>query len=239
MRRLSASIFALMLAAGAPVQASSLRVAPVCLDIRAPGATATIRVWNDAPQPVNVQIRIFRWNQQDGEERLVPTQDVVVSPPITTLAGGGENIVRVVRVAKKPISAEESYRVIVDELPDPARRNTGTITLVIRHSIPVFFGGTRGKDSAIDWSVQRRAGGYQVSARNTGAGRLRLSNLILHAGNGAIARRDGLVGYALAGATMRWLVFSEENGGSPSGPITISAESEAGPVNAAASLQDN
>jgi fimbrial chaperone protein len=35
--------------------------------------------------PVNVQIRVFRRSQNDGEERLEPTEDVVASPPRSPL----------------------------------------------------------------------------------------------------------------------------------------------------------
>jgi fimbrial chaperone protein len=98
--------------------AASLRVAPVVLDLRAPTAASTIRIWNDAGRAINVQIRVFRWTQRNGEDAYEATNDVVASPPITKLRPGGENLVRIVRTSKRPVEAEESYRLVVDELPD-------------------------------------------------------------------------------------------------------------------------
>jgi fimbrial chaperone protein len=61
--------------------AASLQVSPVLVEVMAPGATATITVRNDGTAPLAAQMRIFRWSQSDGEERLEATEDVVASPP--------------------------------------------------------------------------------------------------------------------------------------------------------------
>ncbi|BCH28966.1 fimbrial chaperone [Mesorhizobium sp. L-8-10] len=215
--------------------AASLRVAPVMLDIKAPTATSSIRVWNDSKRPLNVQIRIFRWTQRDGQDVYEAADTVAVSPPMTTLRPGGENLVRVVRTSKRQVQAEESYRLIVDELPDARRRKDGTVALVVRHSIPVFFtpAGADGADAS--WTVERKKGGYVVTVRNDGATRLRVSNLMLGNRGGPSARRDGLVGYVLGNSTVRW--FVPGGGRSAGSALKVSAESESGRFDATARLR--
>jgi Spore Coat Protein U domain len=61
--------------------AASLQVAPVFLDIAAPAAAATVTLRNTGATPIATQIRVFRWVQEEGRERLEPTADVVASPP--------------------------------------------------------------------------------------------------------------------------------------------------------------
>lgn len=134
---LVAGLGLMLVASGA--QASSLRVSPVGLTINPGAATSSIRVWNNDKGPLGVQVRVFRSRIVDGEEWLEPTTNVVASPPITKLAPGGENLVRIVRIAKTPVEAGERYRLLVDELPDPKRRKAGTINVLVRHSIPVRF----------------------------------------------------------------------------------------------------
>jgi fimbrial chaperone protein len=119
--------------------ASSLRVSPIGLDLAGGAAASTIRLWNNEKQPVNVQVRIFKWTKVDGKDRFEPTTDVVASPPISKLAGGSENLIRVVRVAKRPLAEKENYRLMVDELPSVAAAGTSRVNIVIRHSIPVRF----------------------------------------------------------------------------------------------------
>jgi fimbrial chaperone protein len=121
------------------VGAASLRVAPVRLDVAAGAATTTLRVWNDDDASVKIQVRVYRWTKENGTDVLRPTKDVVVSPPIGTLKPGGENLIRIVRVAKAPVSENEKYRVLVDQLPDPKGSKAGVVSVLVRHAIPLYF----------------------------------------------------------------------------------------------------
>ncbi len=229
------SAIALMAALGfaSSAEAASLRVSPVIIDLAAPTATSQISVFNDASKPINVQVRIFKWSQKNGNDVFEPADGVVVSPPITQLKPGGENMVRLVRTRKKPVSGEESYRILVDELPSGARQ-AATVVMVVRHSIPVFFAKPEASAATISWSVTPVAGGYQLSAENRGDRRFKVANLKLNSGGRPVAGRDGLVGYVLGHSTARWFVPARAK---QAGAITIHGESEAGGFDAKAKLQ--
>ncbi|WP_027999089.1 fimbrial biogenesis chaperone [Sinorhizobium arboris] len=219
----------------AGAEAASLRVAPVILDLKAPTAASTMRIWNEARTPINVQIRVFRWRQVNGENTYEATNEVVASPPITALRPGGENLVRIVRTSKRPVEAEESYRLVVDELPDPSRRTASAVVMVVRHSIPVFFGNPEAANAAPSWAVQKARGGYVVTVRNRGSQRIRISDLALSSGSTVLARGGGLVGYVLGNSTAKWFVPGTGRGRG-AGSVTISADSEAGRLDATARL---
>src|SRR5207302_3878346 len=53
--------------------AASLQVAPVNIEVQAPAAAATLRLHNVGTRPLNAQLRVFRWSQENGEEKLEPT----------------------------------------------------------------------------------------------------------------------------------------------------------------------
>lgn len=220
-----------------PSHAASLRVSPVLIDLSAPTAASSIQIWNDAKRPISVQVRIFRWTQKNGVDSYTPATDVAVSPPISQLKPGGENMVRVVRTSKTPVKAEESYRLIVDELPGAATKKSGTVNFVIRHSIPVFFSPQENSGANVAWSVQPKSGGYQVTARNTGDKRLRVADLALQSkGGAAVAQQQGLVGYVLGNSSTSWFIPGTK-GNRGGGSLTISAQSEAGPINAQANVR--
>lgn len=214
----------------AMAHAASLRVSPTGLDMVAPGSAGVLTLTNEAKRPINVQIRVFRWTQANGIERLEPTNDVVVSPPSTKLSGGKDYAVRVVRVTKKPVAAEESYRVVVDELPDPSRKQAGTIVLVVRYSIPVFFRGQDATPPKVAWGVASKKGSLQLTARNMGDTRLRLAEVQLTQGGRVVGAREGLVGYVLGGASMQWPIGASKP--VSSGRVALKAQTDAGPVNA-------
>ncbi|QEM81169.1 molecular chaperone [Halomonas binhaiensis] len=228
--------FITALSLSAPSVAASLRVAPVILDLSAPTSASTIRIWNDAQRPINVQVRVFRWTQQNGNDVYETASDVAASPPITTLQPGGENIVRIVRTTKQPVQAEESYRLVVDELPSPSRQHAGTVTLVVRHSIPVFFAEPDVKDAHPSWSVEKRQNGYMVSVRNDGDRRFKVSNLSLISDGTVVAQHEGLVGYVLGSSTASWFVPEKGRSDISEGAVTITADSETGRFDATARI---
>ncbi|GEC52782.1 fimbrial chaperone protein [Bradyrhizobium japonicum] len=219
------------------VEAASLRVAPTTLDLLMPDSAATLNLRNEDSRPINVQIRVFRWTQSGGADRLEPTTDVVASPPSQTLGPNADYVVRVVRVSKEPVVGEESYRVVVDELPDPARRRPGIVNLVLRYSVPVFFRGPDARPGQVSWTVGRSGNALAVTAKNAGQQRLKIADLKLIDGAGkSVTLGKGLVGYVLGNATMQWS-FPAHGTSLSSHAVTLSAQSDAGQINATAAVQ--
>lgn len=130
---------ALSCLAVAPSAAASLRVAPIYLDVPAGGFSTTLRVWNSGTRPLSIQVRVYRSTQNGNDDILTPTKDVVASPPIATLKPGGENLIRIVRVANTKVTVRENYRVLVDQLPDPKAAKAGVVSILVRHAIPLHF----------------------------------------------------------------------------------------------------
>lgn len=186
--------------------AEGLRVAPVSLDIVAPAAAAALSVQNLGRRPTTVQARVFRWVQRNGVERLEATGDVVVSPPITRVPPGGQLTIRVIRTSKAAARAEEAYRILVDEVPDRAQAQVGTVAFVARLRIPVFFLPAATEPPRVNWRLVRNGGVLLLEGRNTGGSRLRLAEVTLGGGGQVLYRNPGLMGYVLAGGTMRWPV---------------------------------
>lgn len=203
--RLFAAILALASAVTPAAEAASIQVSPVTLQINEPALATHLTVRNGSDDPAHVQVRAYRWTQVDGEDRLERATDLAVSPPATVVAGGGENLVRIVRLQKAPVAREESYRVLVDQLPDAAAQGGVTLKILMRYSIPVFVSPRRQMPSELAWSAVRDGDSLVLTATNTGGRRVRISSLsvIEDAGAGSL-ERSGLVGYVLAGGTKSW-----------------------------------
>lgn len=215
--------------------AGSLRVAPTTLDLIAPDSAAVLRLRNDAETPMRVQVRVFRWSQTGGQDRFEPTRDVVASPPATQLSPGVDYTIRVVRTARTPVRREESYRVVVDQLPDPAKRRAGAVNLVVRHSIPVFFRAPDAAPARVALGLVRMDGQLLLVARNQGASRLRLADVVLLSGAGVVGRDEGLTGYVLGGASMQWPIRTSGRVGA--GPLVMRAQSHLGPIETSLAIQ--
>lgn len=205
--------------ASAAAPAGRLQVAPVSLEFTAQQQAQGLWLSNNGDKPVNVQVRIYEWSQADGEDRLTPTDDLVPSTAILPIAAGDSQLIRLVRLRPEAPAQELSYRVLVDELPEPGTGQTGNkLQFLLRYSIPVFVlppGATPrfktvGPRAPTDLSsltarVDERDGKGWLVVGNRGRQRLRLSELSLIDAQGKRkAVVDGLVGYVLAGQERRW-----------------------------------
>lgn len=211
-------------------EAASLQVAPVLLDLPAPGNTTTITLRNTGVEPITAQVRVFRWSQRDGTERLEPTDEVVASPPVVQLRSRQDYTVRVVRVVGGPAGGEAAFRLVVDELPKP-NPALGTVALVMRHVVPVFFTDRSASPAAVTWSVSRHGKGFAIGAANSGDRRVRLAAVTVRDSSGkVVAANKGLLGYSLGRSAMQWVLPAQAE--SKSARFTISGMTEAGPFNA-------
>lgn len=213
------------------VDAASLQVAPVLLDLPAPGNTATITLRNTDVESITAQVRVFRWIQRDGAERLEPTDDVVASPPVVQLRSRQDYTVRVVRLAGSSAGGEAAFRLIVDELPKPSQA-PGTVALVMRHVVPVFFTDRAASPASVTWSASQHGRNLTINAANRGDRRVRLAAVTVRDESGkVVATNRGLLGYSLGRSAMQWVLPAQSMSKS-STRLTISGITEAGPFNA-------
>lgn len=207
-RRSSYAALTLLAAIGlatAPARAGSLEISPILVDVPTQGAGASmLTLRNRSAQPARIQLRLFRWSQSDGTERFEPADGVAVSPPFATIPAGETYVVRVVRTAVDPIVGEESYRLLIDELPEPGTPD-GTVTLAVRHSLPVFFRAPAATAPAITWTATTTPAGIELTGRNDGDRRVRIANLRLVDATGRRATfGSGLTGYLLGRGGRSW-----------------------------------
>jgi fimbrial chaperone protein len=236
---LSASIIVAIAYTFASVaEATQLRVEPVLLELNAPAAAGALTLRNDGDVAVAVQTRIYRWSQVAGRESLDPTTDVVASPPIVTLAPHADYTVRIVRTLNQPVHGEESYRILVDQLPDARRETQSSVAIVIRQSIPIFVRAPQVSKATVSWSLTQDRDGIAVTADNAGDERLRIASLRLRDTAGStVGFGDGLVGYVLGRSSMRFTVPKPPAGFGVRGPVLITAMSQTGTIRAEVPLQ--
>jgi fimbrial chaperone protein len=218
--------------------AASLQLAPVRLDVPAHVTASKINLRNLGKQPINVQVRVFKWSQVQGKESLVETHDVVASPPLYTLQPEQNNVIRIVRVNTPAEQDEGSYRLLVDELPPAGNKPGYAISFVLRYSIPVFFSSTEPTALPLQWSVSTKGAQTIVTVTNTSNTHQRLSSLTLKPQNAeAQSFGKGLFGYVLANSTKQFVLKRRLIGAYPGEPVQITAEGQNGSIQASAEIR--
>lgn len=225
---------ALCLASPAARAAAHLEVSPVLLDVLAPSATGAVTLKNDDSRPTTLQVRLFKWRQSNGQESYEPTQDVVASPPIATIAPGATLTVRVIRAAEAPVQGEEAYRLVLDQLPEADRSGRAKVAMLLRQVLPVFFAHPDRSGPQVAWSVTRGPKGYELRAHNDGDQRLRVARVTLTGAGGApVKLGGGLLGYVLGHADMSW-TLGKSGAFRPGAAVTLRGESDHGDLRATA-----
>ena len=191
--------------------ASGLQVAPISLQLQARQNANGLWLSNTGDAVLHAQVRIYHWTQTDDTEQLTPSRSLLLSPPMLQIAAGDRQLVRVIRVGAPPSGAnavEDAYRVVVDELPVDTQNKEG-VNFVLRYSVPVFVepAGKASVAPQLNWALHRNGDQAVLEVRNSGDGHAQISQLDFTDLAGMhTALGDGLFGYVLPGARMRWIL---------------------------------
>ncbi|KAF0855578.1 MULTISPECIES: fimbrial biogenesis chaperone [Pantoea] len=194
--------------------ANSLMIWPIDPAINPQEKASELWLENRGNATTIMQVRIFNWQQIDGQEQYQTQQQVVASPPMVRLEPGQKQLVRLIRQSAPPAGVEQAYRVVLDEIPTPRSpgENQAGLTFQMRYSVPLFvYGDGLTRDSAkadLSWRQVSRDGKRWLELTNRGNGHARLSNVTV----GGRALGNGLFGYVLANSSHRWPLNSPVSG---------------------------
>lgn len=212
-----------------PARAGSFAISPVRVELSRAAATGALTIRNQEAAPVVVQAELLAWDQADGEDRLAPTRDVLVSPAVFTLAAGGSQLVRVALRRDADPQRELSYRLLLTEVPSGAGPSATGLNVALRLSLPVFVAPDRPAAARVGWSASREAGGsLALTARNSGDAHARVLRfgVVAPGGDFAAPPRD-VAAYILPGQSRTWILEGVERAPAD-GPLLVRGTLDSG-----------
>lgn len=208
--------------------AATLQVYPVNIDFSQEEKVKAVYVSNAGSTAINAQIRIFLWEQQNDKNKLSETKNIIVSPPITDIPSGQQQLIRIIIPGPKTAGTEQSYRLVIDELPgNDSPKSDGAVNFLLRYSLPVFISTPEEAldNHKIEVRINRHTQPATLQVRNSNTQHIKLSDVaIINNGKEQIINK-GLLGYVLANSQMQWPI----PGNLPSGQtlkVTINEHSE-------------
>jgi fimbrial chaperone protein len=242
MRGFFSIALAAALCSGTAAYGANLQISPVSISFQPGQNSAGIQLQNNGDTPLYGQVRVYAWDQRDGIDALTPTTQLVASPPIIEIAGKSAQTIRLVRRAVTPVGtpatpggAEQTYRILIDELPrgDPQQAN---VAIRLQYSVPAFVlpSDTQAAPQ-LEWSTFQRAGAWHLRARNTGALHAQIGATSVTVGSRDVVLSKGLLGYALPGRTREWALPADVAGALPA-PLAIDTNVNAKPLSAKAAV---
>lgn len=209
--RLRHGLLAAFWLACGPAAASGLQVSPVSLTLLPAQNADGLWLSNTGDSVVHAQVRVYHWTQENGEDKLIPSRDLLVSPPMLQLAAADRQLIRTIRVGAPPSgpgAVEDAYRVIIDELPVDMQGKKG-LQYVLRYSVPIFVepAGTPAGAPQLQWTLRREGDKAVFDVANSGGTHAQVADLSFTDTAGHLTGlQAGLLGYVLPGTHVRWVL---------------------------------
>lgn len=198
----AAALLTLAIAASAFPTSSPFSISPLRLEFDDAVRDSELEIRNTGQEPLDVQLRVESWAQDDrGEDVLSATDTIIVFPRIARVEAGASRIFRIAHRIPGPIESEYSYRLFAEELV--SEEDAEALQFALQISIPVFvrspdlapaleIASSGVSDRTLDLVVENRgsATGRVGEIRATGLGE----------GTGEVFTAQGNGWYVLPGA---------------------------------------
>ena len=200
-RAAAALLLAALVSPASSAAASALRIDPVRVNVMPDKGAAELRLDNEDVKPVAVRVTALRWTQPDGSDHNEATRDLVVSPPIFTLAPGARQLIRIGFRNRTPGAA---YRLIVEEIPGAKTPGTG-ISVALNLNLPLYVIARQGAAPALSWAARQGSGDTLiVEGRNSGDLHARVLAIEARDAAGQVVGKTEAMGVILPSSSRIW-----------------------------------
>jgi fimbrial chaperone protein len=218
--------------AGTDAQAGSFSVSPVRIFMNARERATGVTIINEGDTDLVMQAELFEWKQKpDGTDQLLPTQDLVLAPPILKLAKGARQTVRLANL-RPPVPGEQlTYRLIVREVPEalaPGQKGA-KVQVALAFSLPVFITPPGAKRELTCEASRISPTAIRATCENHGHAYAQAASMTLATPSGnTLLSSDIKGGYILPSVTRSFELSAAEGSRIPGGPLKLQVTQDDG-----------
>lgn len=215
-----------------PAQSAQFTITPVRIFMSPRERAVAVTVSNDSDEQVVMQADLYSWQQKpDGSDDLKPTDDLILTPPILKLEPKSRQVVRLARLGPLPADKQQTYRLIVREVPEARNTSQVELQVALAFSLPVFI-TPPGVQRNLSCNVERAARDLvRAICQNSGNAYAQIRSLeMLDARGMKIASRD-TGGYVLP-SIRRSFDLRRDSGAIPGGKVKLQVALDDGTLQA-------
>lgn len=139
---------ALLLLVPLQALAGDWRVVPIRLFLNQKSRSDSVRLINSGTTPLTLQVNAATWSQSaQGEDQYQPTDELIFFPRLLTIPPGEERILRA-GFKLPPAERERTYRLFIQEIPEPQPAGNSSVQIAVRFGLPVFIAPQQPKHAA-------------------------------------------------------------------------------------------
>lgn len=189
--------------------ASSIQISPTSITLTQQQPISILTVRNPGSDELLIQLNLFNWQQINGREKLTPSQDLWVTPPLFKLLPHKTQIVRFGLKQKTAPLMQKNYRLLLRQVPIEKKIKRG-IHFLLQMSLPVWI---QPKVIQAQWHWQARWLDHkhlEIQLQNRGNVTLFIDQWKISNPNGLIAKQKTFR-YILSQQNDRWVVPIQRN----------------------------
>ncbi len=150
-----------------------------------------------------IQAEVTVWTQDRTGDKYEPTREVLINPAVFEIPPGGEQIVRVALQAGEAVR-ERSYRLFLQELPNPETAPQGGAETLLRIGIPIFVPPMR-VNHELEWALKPAAPGkWSLTVSNVGSIHTQIQSIRVLDNKGDVLGKEEILAYVLPGQARTW-----------------------------------
>ena len=179
--------------------AGQFGVSPIRIDLDRGARSGAITVTNDEQaEPLRAQLRLFEWTQDaGGKDEYKEVEDLVYFPRLMALEKGAQKLVRV-GLRTPALEREKTYRLFIEELPEPPTPGGARVAIAVRFGVPIFVRPAKDEVSGEIDKLDMAKGILRVGVRNIGNVHFTINSI--EAASGEAFSKEVPGWYLLAGA---------------------------------------
>ena len=186
-------------------------VTPVRIQISTSRPNAVMQIVNRDDQPVTVQAHVVAWNTDGQNDVYADSNEIMLNPPIAVIPAHQSQLIRLGLRHPTEGTQEQSYRLILEEVPPPARPDFRGIQTLLRLSIPIFAVPKTKISPQITWrAVKTDDSQLRLIAVNQGTAHVQIKSLEVRSGESS---DDFLKGtppaYLLPSQQRQWMISAQ------------------------------
>lgn len=160
-----------------PAFAGEWSVSPIRLDLSKDVKSGVITVSNSGDTKVHLQIRATEWVQDaEGKDSYEETSDIIFFPKIMTLEKHEEKVIRT-GIKVPSINKEKTYRLFIEEIPEPRKAEGATVAIALRFGVPIFIAPQKAEVKGVIAALELNKGVLSSVVKNSGNTHFMISSI--------------------------------------------------------------
>lgn len=148
--------------------AGEWRVKPIRIDLDKNAKSGLVTIINEGTEKLNVQMKAMEWTQDaEGKDVYTETEDLIFFPKLMTIDKQEERILRA-GIKIPAVAKEKTYRLFVEEIPEPKKSEGINVAIAIRFGVPIFVEPIKAEPKGEIQKVEFAKGVALVVINNTG-----------------------------------------------------------------------